>query len=126
MSDESVNLISSPDSLIVHSSQTLIIPVHTTYTTPFPLPLISLSFTFPSTLTLHLRPTSETNTEQDGTDDIEDAGIYSDDGEGEDQEGLELMDKSEEGKRYLVAKMVERGLVDKVLGDGKAGFTGFM
>jgi hypothetical protein len=88
----------------------------TTYGLPFALPIVDVSFTFPTSLTLHLNVNEESDIELEE----EDHGNYSDDQglkEGR-QSTEEIALEGERSKTYVITKWEERGPFDTVIGFG--------
>lgn len=83
----------------------------TTYSLPFSLPLVNVTFTLPSTLVLHL------NENEDGEiDDGEDAALHTDEDEVDDDVGDgELKVDGERERRLVITKWEEKSVLDSML-----------
>jgi len=100
------------------SSQVYFVPTLTTFALPFTLPFIDISFTFPTSLTLHLNVNEESDIESGDEDD----GRYSQaDGTAGKKDGQNTGEISVQGERrksYVVTKWEERGPLDTIVGFG--------
>jgi hypothetical protein len=95
-----------------HRTQTVTLPTLTTYTLPFALPLLNITFTLPSTLVLHL------NENEDGEiDEEDDIALHTDDEGVEDDaaEDGELKVDGERERRLIITKWEEQSVLDTVL-----------
>lgn len=93
-------------------TQTLTLPTLTTYSLPFALPLVNITFTLPTTLVLHL------NENEDGEVNEEDDVALHTDEEGVDDEAAtdgELRIDGERERRLVVTKWEEQSVLDSVL-----------
>ncbi|KAG7530664.1 hypothetical protein FFLO_04890 [Filobasidium floriforme] len=88
------------------NSQVYFVPTLTTYGPPFALPLVDVSFTFPTSLTLHLNMNEDDNFESVGQDEARTRSeIASSGGE-------------EKQKTFVITKWEEKGPLDAVIGFG--------
>jgi hypothetical protein len=91
-------------------TQTITLPTLTTYSLPFSLPLINITFTLPTTLILHL------NENEDGEiDDADDAALHTDDEGVDEADDGELKVDGERERRLVVTKWEEKSVLDSVL-----------
>ena len=96
----------APDSS--YSSQVYFVPTLTSYGLPFALPIIDLSFTFPTSLTLHLNMTEESDIESVDEDDFRSRS----------RSGGDSSSSGEREERYVITKWEEKGPVDSIIGFG--------
>lgn len=101
--------------LLVSSSQIYFVPTLTTYGPPFALPLIDVSFTFPTSLTLHLNMNEDDDFESVGQDDSRTRSRIASAG---DDEAGGLNEGGEKQKTFVITKWEEKGPLDAVIGFG--------
>jgi len=108
----------NPYPYVGRSSQVYFVPTLTTFALPFTLPFIDVSFTFPTSITLHLNVNEDSDIESGEEDGGRSSQKDGDAGKRNGQNAGQISVQGERGKTYVVTKWEERGPLDTIVGFG--------